>query len=210
MRKYLPIFMLLALALAACRAESNLTLSIDEDSSASIGAEVGFDEEFSNLISQTGQDPADLFTEDLPVDVAGIEPYTRTEGEMTFYGFAKDIDDLREFNTTDFVGDVVGTFAEFSYEADDSSAVLNASLNATDVAGGAGDLGFDPSDITGDIFSANVIVEMPGTVVEHNADEVRSDGTLVWSIPLSGSVSISATSDFGSSSSSWIFFFRGP
>jgi flagellar biosynthesis/type III secretory pathway M-ring protein FliF/YscJ len=49
-----------------------------------------------------------------------------------------------------------------------------------------------------------VIVTMPGTVTEHNADEVRSDGTLVWKIPFTGSTEIVAASEFGSSSSSWI------
>ena len=211
MRKYLLVFMLLglALALSACRAESNVTLSINEDSSASVGAEVGFDEEFGELISQTGQDPEDLFTEDFPVDIAGVEPYTRTDGDMTYYGFARDVEDLREFNVSEFAADLVGNFAEFSYEADESSAELKASLSAVDLGGDIGDLGFDPSDITGDIFSANIVVAMPGTVVEHNADEVRGDGSLVWSIPLTGAVSISATSEFGSSSSSWIFWVIG-
>ncbi|MCL1598650.1 MAG: hypothetical protein M3094_05665, partial [Actinomycetia bacterium] len=60
--------------------------------------------------------------------------------------------------------------------------------------------------LTEDLFSANVLVSMPGTVIEHNADKVLGDGTLVWKLPLSGSVDIFAKSTFGGSSNSWIIW----
>ncbi len=81
-------------------------------------------------------------------------------------------------------------------------------------ATGVGDLGgddfpIDPSEITGDIFSAKVIVTMPGNVTEHNADEERSDGALVWNLPLVGTKDIFATSSFGGSGVNWIWFVVG-
>ncbi|MEN8239038.1 MAG: hypothetical protein ABFR53_07550 [Actinomycetota bacterium] len=206
MRKYLLIFVFAALALTACRAESNLTLDINEDGSATVGAEVGFDEEMLDLLSQTGDDPADLFTEDLPEEAAGFEPYTRTEGDMSFFGFSNTIEDLETYDFSDFGQEMFSDFADFSYTTDGNTATLNASIASADVGGGLGDLPIDPSDITGDIFSANLIVSMPGTVSEHNADEVREDGTLVWTIPLTGSVDVTAVSDIGSSSTSWILW----
>ena len=82
---------------------------------------------------------------------------------------------------------------------------MEASVDAQDIGelGGEG-LPIDPSQLTDEFFSANVVVTMPGTVTEHNADEVRSDGTLVWKIPFTGSTEIVAASEFGASSSSWI------
>ena len=206
MRKYLFIFVLAALVLTACRAESNIIIDIEEDGSATVSAEVGFDEEMLDLLSQTGDDPGELFTEELPPDAEGFESYTRTDGDMTYYGFSGVVGDLENNTFVDLGADFAADFAAFSYVSDGDTATLNASIASADIGGGLGDLPIDPTDITGDIFSANLIVSMPGTVVEHNADEVRSDGSLVWSIPLTGSVDVTAVSDLGSGSPSWILW----
>ncbi|NHZ70802.1 MAG: hypothetical protein GWP18_04090 [Proteobacteria bacterium] len=207
MRKYLFIFALLAISLAACRVESNILLDINEDGSASVGAEIGFDEEFQNLLEQSGADPDEILT-DLP-DFGGdsVQPIERTEGDMTFLGATSQVDDLSTFDFASGGGDEF--FSEFSYEFDASSAKLEATVTAADLGGGGEDLPIDPSALTGDLFSANVIIKMPGNVAEHNADEVRSDGTLVWEVSLTDSTQISATSDFGSGASTWIWFVLG-
>ena len=205
MRKFLFIFVFAALVLTACRAESNIIIDIEEDGSATISAEIGFDEEMLGLLSQTGDDPAELFTQDLPPEAEGFEPYSRTSGDMTYYGFSGSVDDL-ENNAFLELGDFASDFANFSYTKDGDQATLEASIVSADIGGGLGDLPIDPTDITGDIFSANLIVSMPGTVVEHNADEVRSDGSLAWNIPLTGAVDVFAISDTGSGSASWIWW----
>lgn len=206
MRKYLFLIAMAALVLTACRAESNIIIDIEEDGSATISAEIGFDEEMLELLSQSGDDPAELFTQDLPPEAAGVEPYSRTSGEMTYYGISSSVDDLENNAFLDVGQEFAGEFAELSYTMDGDTATLTASIVSADIGGGLGDLPIDPTDITGDIFTANLIVSMPGTVVEHNADEVRSDGSLVWNIPLTGSVDAIAVSDIGSGSSSWIWW----
>lgn len=202
MRRYVVLFALLAIALTACRVESNVILNIEEDGSATVGAELGMDEDFQALISDSGAAPDDLFS-DLP-DFGGDDVVTteRTEGDMTFFGVATAVDDLSSFDMSATQADV---FSSFEYQSDDESASLNATLSATDLGEfGGGDLPIDPSQITDEFFSANVIVRMPGTVKESNADSVLSDGALVWKIPFTGSVDISATSTFGETSRSWI------
>lgn len=194
MRKYLILFALLALALTACRVESNVILDIEEDGSAVVGAEIGFDEEFRELLTDMGQDPDDVFggLPDFGDDVVESE---RTEGDMTFYVVTTAIEDLSTFDSSTAGGDM---FSTFSYTFDDETATLSATVDATDIGDAGGDLPIDPSMITDDIFSASVVVSMPGTVTSHDADEVRSDGTLVWEIPFTGSKTISATSDLSS------------
>lgn len=207
MRKYLLAFFGLALVLSACRIESNIILDINEDGSATVGAEVGFDEEMLDLVSQGGGDPSDILG-DLP-DLGGedVEPIQRVEGDMSYFGAQSTVSDL---STYDFDGLQGETFSEFSYQYDDATATLTAKVDASGIGDlGGEDLPIDPSDITGDIFAAHVIVTMPGTVTQHNADEVRSDGTLVWDLPLTGTKDVFATSDFGSSSTSWIWFVIG-
>ncbi len=207
MRKYVLAFLGLALLLSACRIESNIILDINEDGSATVAAEVGFDEEMLDLVGQGGGDPTDILG-DLPdLGGEGTEPIQRVEGDMSYFGVKTIIADLSTF---DFDGLEGQTFSEFSYEFDESSATLAALVDSSGLGDlGGDDLPIDPSEITGDIFSAQVVVTMPGTVTVHNADQVRADGTLVWDLPLSGTKEILATSDFGSSSANWIWFVVG-
>jgi hypothetical protein len=203
MRKHLLLFALLAIVLAACRIESNVTLTIDEDGSATVGAEVGFDDEFRDLISQSGADPDEILG-DLPSFGEGdTQTFERVDGDMTFYGVTTEVSDLSTFDMGSAQGDV---FSSFSYTFDDESAQLDATLVSADIGDLGGDLPIDPSQITDDIFSASVIVKMPGTVTQHNADEVLSDGSLVWNIPFTGTQEITATSDFTSSNTNLILF----
>ena len=207
MRKYVLAFLGLALLLSACRIESNIILDINEDGSATVAAEVGFDEEMLDLVGQGGGDPTDILG-DLPdLGGEGTEPIQRVDGDMSYFGVKTTIADLSTF---DFDGLDGQTFSEFSYEFDESSATLAAKVDSSGLGDlGGDDLPIDPSEITGDIFSAQVVVTMPGTVTVHNADEVRGDGTLVWDLPLSGTKEILATSDFGGSPASWIWFVVG-
>jgi hypothetical protein len=204
MRKYLLLAALLTIVLTACRVESNVALDINEDGSATVAVEIGFDEEFQQLLTQSGANPGDLIG-DLPsfgdTDVA---PTERVDGDMTYYGVATEVEDLSNFDTSSGLGDMFSSFSSFSYTFDDSSAELNATLTSADLGNVGGELPIDPSTITDELFSAQVTVKMPGTVNESNADEVRSDGTLVWKVSFTEETTITATSDFGSSSSSWI------
>jgi len=204
MRKYLLLAALLTIVLTACRVESNVALDINEDGSATVAVEIGFDEEFQQLLAQSGANPGDIIG-DLPsfgdTDVA---PTERVDGDMTYYGVATEVEDLSNFDTSSGLGDMFSSFSSFSYTFDDSSAELNATLTSADLGNVGGELPIDPSTITDEFFSAQVTVKMPGTVSESNADEVRSDGTLVWKVSFTEETTITATSDFGSSSSSWI------
>ena len=196
MRKVLLLIAALTVILAGCRVESNVILDIDEDGSALVGAEVGYDEEFRQLLEQSGASTDDLFG-DLPTFGDDVVATERTEGDMTFVGVASQVPNLSTFAEDSAE---LGTFSSFSYQFDDDGATLAATVSAADAdVGDFGELGFDPGQLTEDFFSANVVVTMPGEVTEHNADVVRSDGTLVWKIPLSGSKQINATSTFGSS-----------
>ena len=202
MRKNLLVIALLALVLSACRIETNIIMNIEEDGSAEVGAEVGFDEEFMQFLEQSGGSPEDIFT-DLPQFEDGDGVATeRVDGDMTYYGFISTIEDITSYDPNT---DTEDAFSSFEVSVDDSSARIEAELVATDLEGLGGDeFPIDPSMITDEFFSANLLVSMPGEVTEHDADEVRGDGTLVWNIPLSGSKSVNAVSDFGSSSGNLI------
>ena len=202
MRRHIILFALLAIVLTACRVESNIILDINEDGSATVGAEVGFDDEFLALITESGGSPEDLFS-DLPNFGDDVVTTERTEGDMTYFGVVGEVDDLStlEAGSEDLEG-----FQSFSYTYDDSSATLEAVIAAASTGDFGGEFGIDPSTITEEFFSANLIVTMPGTVTESNADIVRGDGSLVWNIPLTGEKEVFATSEIGASATSWFIF----
>ena len=124
---------------------------------------------------------------------------------MTYFGVFGEVDDL---STLQAGSSELEGFSSFSYTFDESSATLDAVISAADTGdfGDLGDFGLDPSTITDEFFSANLIVTMPGTVTESNADVVRGDGSLVWAIPLTGETEVFATSDLGANATSWFIF----
>jgi hypothetical protein len=202
MRKYVLIFAMLAIVLTACRIESNVNLDINEDGSAVVLVEVGFDDEFKELLTgQTGASEEDFVNEILSFGDTSL--VQRTEGDMTYYGAAQEIEDLSQGLPAEAANEM---FTSFEYTFNEDGASLTARIESIETGDfGGGEFGGLAEGLTGDIFSANLIVRMPGTVTNHNADEVR-DGALVWNIPLSGSLDVQAASSFGDESTSWIWF----
>ena len=199
----------IALLAVACRAEVNVLVDINEDRSGTAAFEFGLDEEFLGLIESSGGSADDLFGEmNLGAD-EGVAT-VRTEGDMTFTGVTKDFTDVNEAmdELTGVTGSEDPLFQDFSFTMDDETAELTAKASTPEEA--LGDVPFDASALTGDVFAANFILGMPGTVVEHNADEVMADGRLRWDLPiLGGDKDVYAKSEFGGSSLWWLWIVLG-
>ena len=209
MKKLVLLIAGIALLTVACRAEMNVLVDINEDRSGTAAFEFGLDEEFLSVIESSGGSVDDLFGElDFPADEGTAT--VRTEGDMTYTGVSKEFTDVNEA-MSDLAGVTGSTdqlFQEFSFTMDEETAELTANVSAPEED--LGDIGLDPSALTGDVFSANFILGMPGTIVEHNADEVMADGRLRWDLPiLGGDKDIYAKSEFGSSSLLWLLIVLG-
>jgi len=210
MKKLILLIVGVALLTVACKAEVNVLVDINDDESGTVAFEFGLDDELRGLLESSGGTADDLFGElDLDIATEGGTVTERTEGDMTFTGATKDFEDISQV-MTDLVGDTSGEglFTEFSFVMDDESAAFAAAASSEEQD--TGDLGLDPSALTGDVFSANFILGMPGDVVEHNADEVLSDGRLKWTLPvLGGTKTLIAKSEFGGSSLWWLWIVLG-
>jgi hypothetical protein len=209
MKKLLLLIAGIALLTVACRAEVNVLVDVNEDRSGTAAFEFGLDEEFLGVIESTGGSVDDLFGE-LDLGSEEGEATVRTEGDMTYTGVTTEFTDVNEAmdDLTGVTGSDDPLFQEFSFEMDEEMAELTANVSAPEED--LGDLGLDPSALTGDVFSASFILSMPGTVVEHNADEVLADGSLRWELPLlGGEKEIYAKSEFGGSSLWWLWIVLG-
>jgi len=215
MRTLLLFAAALTLLLSACKVEVNQSLAVNEDGSGTFSAEVGFDEDFQELMAGFGEGEFDLDSGfGGATEFPGGETYERTDGEFSYFGASLEFDDIEELEAFfDEAGANELALESFSFDLDDDGATMRAVIAAEDLAGQEGGLpfeGFDPSQITDDFFSVNYIVAMPGTVTEHNADEVLTDGSLRWSIPITGdSLEAFAASDFGATSLWWIWLIVG-
>jgi len=210
MKKLLLLVGGIALLTVACRAEVNVLVDINDDRSGTVAFEFGLDDELRGLIESSGGTTDDLFGElDLGLATEGGTVTERTDGDMTFTGATRNFDDISEA-MTDLVGETSGEgmFTDFSFVMDDESAAFAATAAADEQD--MDDLGLDASALAGDVFSANFILGMPGNVVEHNADEVLSDGRLKWTLPLlGGTKTLVAKSEFGGSSLWWLWIVLG-
>mgnify|MGYP001816692056 FL=1 len=210
MKRIILLLAGIALLTVACKAEVNVLVDINEDRSGTVAFEFGLDDELRGLLESSGGSADDLFGElDLAVATEGGTVTERTEGDMTYTGATNDFEDISQV-MTDLVGETSdeGVFTDFSFVMDDESAALSATASSEEQD--MGDLGLDPSTLTGDVFSANFILGMPGSVVEHNADEVLSDGRLKWTLPiLGGTKTFVAKSEFGGSSLWWLWIVLG-
>ena len=202
MRKLLVLIAGLTLLTAACRAEVNIIVDIEEDGSGEVAFEVGFDEEFRELIAQSGGDPDELLTGGADFGLEG-EEYERTEGDMTFVGSKQLFSSVTEIEAN-LTGDPDNPFQSFSYVQTEDAAELEALISIPEEDLGVGDVPIDPAAITDEFFSFQLIFGMPGTVTESNADEVLPNGQLVWTVPITGGEKeILARSELGGGGSLW-------
>jgi hypothetical protein len=189
----------LALLTTACRAEVNLVLDVNEDGSSTVEAEVGVDQEVKDLVGSLANGDLDILT-GLDFGIEGVTEQ-RTEGDMTYYVTPAAFDSVAALTGVVGEGDGTGPFRRFSLTVDDDGAELDATLAPL---GGSDfntdELPLDPTTISGQLFSASVIVTLPGTIEEHNADEQLADGSLRWAIPITGDeLTLHARSSYGSS-----------
>lgn len=209
MHKVWRLGVVLALLTVACRAEVNVVVEVEEDGSGIYAAEVGLDDELQELFANFGAESNDFlgnFDLDLPET---SETSERVEGDMTYFVTTFTFDTVEELDAVieSASAEAGNRFENFSLTVDDKGAVLDAEIVVPDVTEGlsqAEGLGLDPTQLTDEFFSVNVIVGMPGNVEESNADRTLPDGRLQWALPLTGGkVDMYAVSSTGSSGFPW-------
>ncbi|MDJ0952941.1 MAG: hypothetical protein QNJ81_04620 [Acidimicrobiia bacterium] len=195
MKRYIPLFALLALVLSACTIRLDVGLTVNENETGTFSLFMGFDQEMQDLIAQGGGGDFDL-TEDLSDVPEGWTAVEVSEDGFDGVRIATDYDSFEDLEAklaelgdgTDGVGtDLLSDFGlsrdgdEFRFEVD-ASGVDEGLSGALGESGGEDLLeGVDPSVILGDLFEVRFNLTMPGSITEHNADSVNGN-TLTWEL----------------------------
>jgi hypothetical protein len=210
------------LATTACRAEAAFMLDLAEDGSGTYEFQLGADQELQSIVSSDDFGNVDLFAA-LEGAFPDIATERRTEGAMTFLVGSSTFADTAELQA---LLDDAGAQAPFDVTVtiEDGTVRVDGRLELTDVTALA-DLdqleavgGLDPAQLEelvalagpfagliDQVFAATLVVVMPGTVTDTNADVVGSDGRLEWTIPISADpVEIRAVSELEAAPFPWI------
>ena len=215
-KRYIPLFALLALVMSACTIRMDVGLVVNEDETGTFSVFMGFDEEFQELMAQGGGGDFDL-TEDLSDVPEGWTVEELTEDGFEGVRISTDYDSFEDLEAklaemgegtdagvgTDFLSDFGLTHEgdEFRFEVD-ASGVDEGLTGALGESGGEEMLqGMDASTILGDLFEIRFNLTMPGSIQEHNADSVNGNN-LTWELDLAeGGGTLRAVSQVGGGSS---------
>ncbi len=181
----LAVIMLL---LSACKVKVEQGFELNADGSGEAAMIVGFDQEAQDMLASSvpaGVDPIEGMTSDAP---PGWKSEEWSQGGFKGFRVSTGFDDLVALQTlvdTTFTGDD-GMFESFSIVESGGGFRLDGVLSgesleqsfdgSDDIFAGAAE------DMMGSFFEASIVIKMPGEVVSHNADEARSDGTLIWNV----------------------------
>lgn len=197
MRRLLILVAALALLTTACKVELNAEFTINADKSGSVKVEFGVDDE---LLAMAGSDdPQDLFSEmDIDLgDVPGATTTTERRGEFTFYIVEVPVDDITQAEGLGTQAGLEGLGEEFQITFTEDRVTIDGAMSLGDAMSGAGaeDLGGITPEMLAQFVEINLRVNMPGSIVESNADEVNGS-TLTWNVDFTAEeLDIHAVSD---------------
>jgi len=219
-KRYVPIFLLLTLALSACTIRFDVGVSVNEDESGTFTLFMGFDEEFQQLAEQSGGEDLDFTQElsDVPegwtveeVTEDGFEGVRISTEFTSFEDLQTRLEELGDNADTGVGTDFLSDF-ELTREGDEFRFKVDVTGLDEELTGALGDSGgedlfsgLDPSSLIEDLFQIRFKLTLPGEIGANNADEVDGN-TLIWNVGLSDDGgTYEAVSSVGGSSSALIF-----
>lgn len=170
---------------------------VNRDGSGTLTVIVAVDREVQELLLASGQEVKEI-AEALPPEFETTEYVDgELEGIRSAVQFA-DIDELNALLGTELGGGQVVDGASIVRDGD--TFVFHASLGdlREQFAAGAGAGAVLSEEVYDDVFDISISVQLPGELIEHNADEIGLDGEARWLITSDSIGELSATSSVAS------------
>ena len=217
MKRYIPLFVLMMLALSACTIRLDLGVNVNEDESGTFDLFMGFDEDLRQLMEQGTGDglgiteqlsdvPDDWTVEEVAED--GFEGVRISTDFESFDDLEAKLTEMSDDGGGGLGSDMLSDF-ELTHEEDeyrfraDVSGVDEGLTEAVGDSGGDMLSGIDASMME-DLFEIRFRLTLPGSIGENNADAVSAN-TLTWNLDLGSSGGeLYATSTTGGGSSTML------
>ena len=173
-----------ALILSACRMDIAVEMQLNEDGSGTGALVFSVDDQMRDLIDQGGQavSPEDFF-ELLGINTSTVTITEERDGDFTrttAAGTYAEFDDLKNMFA---VGSDLSAIKEASFVRVDDEVTLTGTL-VFDLAANVPDNAPVGLETISQFITITAAVDMPGEVIEHNADRVTEDGVLIWDFTL--------------------------
>lgn len=196
MNKLLGLIALSALVIAGCRLEASVGLTVVEDGSGTAVIEVGLDDELLAFAESFGAIDIDEFVAEFGIGDATGGVDERREGDMTFYSTTAAFSSVADLEAI-LDGSGAVDVADITLDVTEEGATFSGRLNPTEINATLGGIGLiDPSQLE-DNVALSFDLLLPGEIESHDADLVRPDGSLRWSIAIDEPTEMNATSGFG-------------
>ena len=181
------LLVVLVLLLSACKVKVEQGFELNADGSGQAVMIVAFDQEAQDMLAESvpaGIDPFEAMATDAPPGWNSEEwSGGGFKGFRASAGFT-DLAALQSLVESDFSGED-GMFESFSitetgqgFRIDGvlSGESLEQSMEGDDFFTGAAE------EMAATFFEAAIVIQLPGEVISHNADETRANGTLIWNV----------------------------
>lgn len=190
MKRLIPVLLLSALVLGACKVRVDVTLVLNEDESGEVSLVFALDEELRQWAEQSGNDqfsvdgivPANWTATDyVDGEFEGVQASTTFESIDAFAAEVQELAtaEIGEGATPDFLSQLSitrnGDVFDFSANLSGLEDGLGAALQ-----GAGGDQAAN-SAFLAELIDIRVVITMPGEIVESNAD-ATAGSTLTWNL----------------------------
>lgn len=170
----------LALVLAACEVRTHLLIDAGDLSAGTITAVVGFDEQFRNLMKESGGESDVLGELESSAEAEGWEAEPFVDGDIEGYeisrGFSS-LEELQELMSSSMLSEEWG-YTDLSFTEENGDFVFEASGgNPMEELAGEGEFEEMAEFLTIDF---QIAVTFPGNVEEHNG--VLVERTVTWDL----------------------------
>lgn len=184
MKRIVLLTAIFAIVLSACRLDVSVEMQLNADSSGTGTFALSMDDQMRDLIDQSGQglDPKEFFAL-FGIDTSAVTITETRDGDFTTTTASASFESFEELKTLFAVGSDLSAIKEATFERTGDEITLTAIIDMDLASEIPADAPVSIETIA-QFITISAVVDMPGTVIDHDADRIDEQGRLVWDFTL--------------------------
>lgn len=184
MKRSLVLLATFVVILSACKLEIGVEMQIEADGSGNGTFVLSVDDQMRDVIEQDGRtlDPEEIFAR-FGIDTSAVTITETRDGDFTRWNATAAFSTFEELKTLFAVGSELSAIKEASFERVNNELTLTGliDMNLESEIPANAPVGIET---IAQFITITAVVDMPGTIVDTNADRVDDQGRLVWDFTL--------------------------